>query len=74
MPGGDTADVGGIYVTTITTPTPGKYWLLAEPVGGQEDPGARERRRATEEHGAVGRRPGDPVEDADARVDRRRPD
>ncbi len=36
VPGGDTADVGGIYVTSITTPTPGKYWLLAEPVGGQK--------------------------------------
>ena len=36
VPGGETADVGGIYVTTIDTPTPGKYWFLAEPVGGRK--------------------------------------
>lgn len=36
VPGGDDADVGGIYVASIKTPTPGKYWLLAEPVGGQK--------------------------------------
>jgi hypothetical protein len=36
VPGGDTADVGGIYVTTLETPTPGTYWLLAEPVGGRK--------------------------------------
>jgi len=34
VPGGDTADVGGIYVATVTTPTAGKYWFMAEPVGG----------------------------------------
>jgi hypothetical protein len=34
VPGGDSAGVGGIYVATITTPTPGKYWFMAEPVGG----------------------------------------
>jgi hypothetical protein len=36
IPGGDDADVGGIYVASIETPTPGKYWLLAEPVGGRK--------------------------------------
>ena len=36
VPGGDTADVGGIYVTTLQTPTPGTYWFLAEPVGGRK--------------------------------------
>ena len=34
VPGGDTADVGGIYVATIRTPAAGKYWFMAEPVGG----------------------------------------
>jgi hypothetical protein len=34
VPGGATAGVGGIYVATIRTPTPGKYWFMAEPVGG----------------------------------------
>jgi hypothetical protein len=34
VPGGETADVGGIYVATVTTPTAGKYWFMAEPVGG----------------------------------------
>jgi hypothetical protein len=37
VPGGETADdVGGIYVATIDTPTPGTYWFLAEPVGGRK--------------------------------------
>lgn len=36
VPGGDTADIGGIYVASISTPTAGKYWLLAEPVGGRK--------------------------------------
>ncbi|HET9242025.1 MAG TPA: hypothetical protein VFN99_01195 [Gaiella sp.] len=36
VPGGDTADIGGIYVASIRTPTAGKYWLLAEPVGGRK--------------------------------------
>jgi hypothetical protein len=36
VPGGDTADVGGIYVATVTTPTAGKYWFMAEPVGGRK--------------------------------------
>jgi hypothetical protein len=34
VPGGESAGVGGIYVTTLTTPTAGKYWYMAEPVGG----------------------------------------
>ncbi len=36
VPGGDSAGVGGIYVATITTPTAGKYWFMAEPVGGRK--------------------------------------
>ena len=36
VPGGESAGVGGIYVATITTPTPGKYWFMAEPVGGRK--------------------------------------
>ena len=36
MPGGSTADVGSIYVTSLETPTPGTYWFLAEPVGGRK--------------------------------------
>jgi hypothetical protein len=36
VPGGESAGVGGIYVATITTPTPGKYWFMAEPVGGMK--------------------------------------
>ncbi len=35
VPGGARADAQNIYVTTLDTPTPGKYWLLAEPVGGK---------------------------------------
>ena len=35
VPGGATADAQNIYVTSIETPTPGTYWILAEPVGGQ---------------------------------------
>jgi hypothetical protein len=34
VPGGETADAGNIYVATLTLPGPGKYWYLAEPVGG----------------------------------------
>jgi hypothetical protein len=33
VPGGDDADVGAIYVAHVRLPSPGKYWLLAEPVG-----------------------------------------
>jgi hypothetical protein len=36
VPGGDTAGIGGIYVASIRTPTAGRYWLLAEPVGGRK--------------------------------------
>jgi len=35
VPGGDTADAGGIYVARLRTPTAGTYWYLAEPVGGR---------------------------------------
>lgn len=36
IPGGAAADAQSIYVATITTATPGKYWLLAKPTGGKE--------------------------------------
>ena len=36
VPGGEDAGVGGIYVASIRTPTPGKYWFMAEPVGGRK--------------------------------------
>ena len=36
VPGGSTADVGGIYVTSFEAPSPGTYWFLAEPVGGRK--------------------------------------
>ena len=36
VPGGARADAQNIYVATIDTPKPGKYWLLAEPVGGKK--------------------------------------
>ena len=35
IPGGAKADAQNIYVTTVTTPTPGKYWILARPTGGK---------------------------------------
>jgi hypothetical protein len=34
VPGGSTANVGSIYVARVTTPKPGKYWILVEPIGG----------------------------------------
>jgi hypothetical protein len=34
VPGGETAGVGGIYVATVRTTTAGKYWFMAEPIGG----------------------------------------
>ncbi len=34
--GGDPADVKEIYVTHLQLPKAGKYWLLAEPVGGRK--------------------------------------
>jgi hypothetical protein len=36
VPGGAKADAQNIYVTSVETPTPGKYWILAEPVGGNK--------------------------------------
>ncbi len=36
VPGGAKADAQNIYVTSVVTPTPGTYWLLAEPVGGKK--------------------------------------
>ena len=36
VPGGDDADVGAIFVTRLNIPKPGKYWLLAEPIGGRK--------------------------------------
>ena len=35
VPGGAAADAQNIYVATVTTPKPGTYWVLAEPVGGK---------------------------------------
>ena len=35
VPGGAKADAQNIYVTTVETPSPGTYWILAEPVGGK---------------------------------------
>ncbi|MFN0154324.1 MAG: TlpA family protein disulfide reductase [Gaiella sp.] len=35
VPGGDKADAANLYVTDVKLPGPGKYWLLAEPVGGE---------------------------------------
>lgn len=34
VPGGDSAGIGSIFVTHVRLPKPGKYWLLAAPVGG----------------------------------------
>ena len=36
IPGGARADAQNIYVTTVKTPAAGKYWILAEPVGGKK--------------------------------------
>jgi hypothetical protein len=36
VPGGDTADVGGIYVAKLKTPAAGTYWFLAQPSGGRK--------------------------------------
>jgi hypothetical protein len=36
VPGGASAGVGSIFVTHVRLPTPGKYWLLAAPVGSHE--------------------------------------
>ena len=71
VPGGATAEAQNIYVTSVDTPTPGTYWILAEPVGGKEDPGAREPRRPQQAAGAVGRGPGDPLQEPHTRAGRR---
>jgi hypothetical protein len=34
--GGESADVGEIFVTRLEIEKPGKYWILAEPVGGRK--------------------------------------
>lgn len=36
IPGGVEADAQNIYVATVNTPTPGKYWILAQPTGGKD--------------------------------------
>ena len=36
VPGGAKADAQNIYVTSLLTPTPGTYWILAQPVGGKK--------------------------------------
>jgi hypothetical protein len=36
VPGGAKADVPSIYVTSVSTPRPGTYWVLAQPVGGKK--------------------------------------
>jgi hypothetical protein len=34
--GGESADIGAIFMTRIDIEKPGKYWILAEPVGGRK--------------------------------------
>ena len=34
--GGESADVGAIFVTELDLEQPGTYWVLAEPVGGRK--------------------------------------
>ena len=36
VPGGAKADAQNIYVTTLNMAKPGKYWILAEPIGGKK--------------------------------------
>ena len=36
MPGGDEADATHIYVADLKLPRVGKFWMLAEPEGGNE--------------------------------------
>jgi hypothetical protein len=36
VPGGESAGADGIYVATVTAPTAGTYWYLAQPVGGRK--------------------------------------
>jgi len=40
VPGGESAGVGTIFVTHVRLPKPGKYWLLASPVGSPQSVGA----------------------------------
>ena len=40
VPGGDSAGIGSIFVTHVRVPKPGKYWLLASPVGSAQSIGA----------------------------------
>ena len=40
VPGGYSADIGSIFVTHVSLPKPGKYWLLASPVGSSQSIGA----------------------------------
>jgi hypothetical protein len=35
VPGGAKADAQNIYVARVDTPRPGKYWVLAQPLGGR---------------------------------------
>jgi hypothetical protein len=35
VPGGAEAEVGELYVAYLSLPAPGRYWLLAKPVGGR---------------------------------------
>ena len=54
--GGATADAGDIYVAHVRLAKPGKYWLLADPVGAKAaDPGDRQSRRSGAKPGAVRR-------------------
>ncbi|HEY7345093.1 MAG TPA: hypothetical protein VH620_05990 [Gaiella sp.] len=36
VPGGESAGADGIYVATVTAPSAGTYWYLAQPVGGRK--------------------------------------
>jgi hypothetical protein len=36
IPGGAAADAQNIYVAKVSTPTPGKYWILAKPTSGRD--------------------------------------
>jgi hypothetical protein len=36
VPGGDKSEAPAIYVANLNVPSAGKYWVLAEPVGGQK--------------------------------------
>ena len=71
VPGGATADAQNIYVTSVDTPKPGTYWILAEPVGGKKIQAlgnlvVRQQAAAP----SVGEQ-GDPVQEPHARAGRR---